>query len=95
MIRDLNSISPYIENENWETSKEMLDDFYNKHKNKIEMFSVILRNDEIDKALMCILEIFLNIELKDKPSCLNKIENLKFYISNFYISQIPNIKNIF
>lgn len=95
MIKDLELIPPHIKSEDWETSKDLLVKFYEKYKNKIEMFSIILRNDEVDKALLSISDIFLNIELRDKLSCLNKIENLKFYISNFYVSQIPNLKNIF
>lgn len=95
MLKDLDLISPEIKNENWEISIELLNNFLEKYENKFEMFSSILRNDEVDKALLCISDIFLNMELKDMPSCLNKIENLKFYISNFYISQIPNLKNIF
>ena len=41
-----------------------------------------------------ITDIFTNIELKNKELCLNKIENLKFHITNFFQSQVPSIKNI-
>ncbi len=94
MIKDLDIISQYVKSESWEISKNLFDNFYNQYRSKIENFSIILRNDEVDKALISISDIFLNIELEDRATCLNKIENLKFYISNLYISQIPNLKNI-
>lgn len=94
MIKDLEIITPYIRNENWETSKLLFHNFNKNYKNKLENFSIILNHKEINEALLSITDIFTNIELKNKELCLNKIENLKFHITNFFQSQVPSIKNI-
>ncbi|HJD00342.1 MAG TPA: DUF4363 family protein [Candidatus Dwaynia gallinarum] len=94
MIKDLEIITPYIKNENWETSKLLFHNFNENYKNKLENFSIILNHKEINEALLSITDIFTNIELKNKELCLNKIENLKFHITNFFQSQVPSIKNI-
>ena len=94
MIKDLEIITPYIKSENWETSKLLFHNFNENYKNKLENFSIILNHKEINEALLSITDIFTNIELKNKELCLNKIENLKFHITNFYQSQVPSIKNI-
>ncbi|OAT87155.1 DUF4363 family protein [Candidatus Arthromitus sp. SFB-turkey] len=94
MIKDLEIITPYIKNENWETSKLLFHNFNKNYKNKLENFSIILNHKEINEALLSITDIFTNIELKNKELCLNKIENLKFHITNFFQSQVPSIKNI-
>ena len=94
MIKDLEIITPYIKSENWETSKLLFHNFNENYKNKLENFSIILNNKEINEALLSITDIFTNIELKNKELCLNKIENLKFHITNFFQSQVPSIKNI-
>ena len=94
MIKDLEIITPYIKSENWETSKLLFHNFNKNYKNKLENFSIILNHKEINEALLSITDIFTNIELKNKELCLNKIENLKFHITNFFQSQVPSIKNI-
>ncbi len=94
MIKDLEIITPYIKSENWETSKLLFHNFNENYKNKLENFSIILNHKEINEALLSITDIFTNIELKNKELCLNKIENLKFHITNFFQSQVPSIKNI-
>lgn len=94
MIKDLEIITPYIKNENWETSKLLFHNFNKNYKNKLENFSIILNHKEINEALLSITDIFTNIELKNKELCLNKIENLKFHITNLFQSQVPSIKNI-
>ena len=94
MIKDLEIITPYIKSENWETSKLLFHNFNDNYKNKLENFSIILNHKEINEALLSITDIFTNIELKNKELCLNKIENLKFHITNFFQSQVPSIKNI-
>ena len=93
MIKDLEIITPYIKSENWETSKLLFHNFNENYKNKLENFSIILNHKEINEALLSITDIFTNIELKNKELCLNKIENLKFHITNFFQSQVPSIKN--
>lgn len=94
MIKDLEIITPYIKSENWETSESLFNNFNENYKNKLENFSIILNHKEINEALLSITDIFTNIELKNKELCLNKIENLKFHITNFFQSQVPSIKNI-
>lgn len=94
MIKDLEIITPYIKSENWETSKLLFHNFNENYKNKLENFSIILNHKEINEALLSMTDIFTNIELKNKELCLNKIENLKFHITNFFQSQVPSIKNI-
>lgn len=94
MIKDLQVITPYIKSENWETSKLLFHNFNENYKNKLENFSIILNHKEINEALLSMTDIFTNIELKNKELCLNKIENLKFHITNFFQSQVPSIKNI-
>lgn len=94
MIKDLEIITPYIKSENWETSKLLFHNFNENYKNKLENFSIILNHKEINEALLSITDIFTNIELKNKELCLNKIENLKFHITNLFQSQVPSIKNI-
>src|SRR5699024_1520531 len=94
MIKDLEIITTYIKSENWETSKLLFHNFNENYKNKLENFSIILNHKEINEALLSITDIFTNIELKNKELCLNKIENLKFHITNFFQSQVPSIKNI-
>lgn len=94
MIKDLEIITPYIKSENWETSESLFNNFNENYKNKLENFSIILNHKEINEALLSMTDIFTNIELKNKELCLNKIENLKFHITNFFQSQVPSIKNI-
>lgn len=94
MIKDLEIITPYIKSENWETSESLFHNFNENYKNKLENFSIVLNHKEINEALLSMTDIFTNIEFKNKELCLNKIENLKFHITNFFKSQIPNIKNI-
>ena len=94
MIKDLEIITPYIKCENWETSESLFNNFNENYKNKLENFSIILNHKEINEALLSMTDIFTNIELKNKELCLNKIENLKFHITNFFQSQVPSIKNI-
>lgn len=95
MINELDNIIPHIKNENWEITKSMFYNFNENYKPKIENFSFFLNNKEINEALLQLTDIFSNIEIKNKDNCLNKVEILKFQISNFYKSQIPNSKNLF
>lgn len=95
MINELDNILPHIRNENWEITKSMFNNFNKDYKPKIENFSFFLNNKEINEALLQLTDIFSSIEIKNKDNCLNKVEILKFYISNFYKSQIPNTKNLF
>lgn len=95
MINELNSISPYIENENWETCKTKFTEFNDKYTKKIDHLSFIINHEEINSALAMIEDIFTNIDLQNKVFCLNSLEKLKFRILDFYRSQVPNIINIF
>ncbi len=95
IINELNSISPYIEKEDWETCKTKFTEFNDKYTKKIDHLSFILNHEEINIALAMIEDVFTNIELQNKVFCLNSLEELKFRILNFYRSQVPNIINIF
>lgn len=95
ILTELNSISPYIENEDWETCETKFIEFNNKYTKRIDHLSFILNHEEINIALAMIEDVFTNIKLKNKVFCLNSLEGLKFRILNFYRSQVPNIINIF
>lgn len=94
MITDLDKIILYIKDENWEISESSFEKFNEDYKDKIENFSMIINKKEVDEALLSMVDVLSNIQLKDKNICLSKIENLKFHILNFYRSQIPNFKNV-
>ena len=95
MLKDLNTLSPYLKNENWDESKKLLDEFNNKYKKTLERITIITNDIEVNNVYLLLIDIFTNIELKNKDTCLNKLENLKFSIKNLYTSQIPSILNIF
>lgn len=95
ILKDINIITPYLENENWEKSKELFDNFTNNYKKPLENLSIMIKDTEIRDVLLIMTDIHTNIGFKNKTSVLLNIENLKFYINNLYKSQIPTVLNIF
>lgn len=95
MLHDLNTITPYLKNENWEISEELFNQFDKNYTKKLENLTIINKDIEIREILLSIVDISTNIDIKNKNLCLNKLENLKFHIINLYKSQIPTLLNIF
>lgn len=92
--KDLETIILSVKDENWELSSTLFHKFKENYSEKIKNFSSIIRHDEINKALLSIIEISTNIELKNKDECLNSLNKLHFLIINFYENQIPNLLNV-
>lgn len=95
MEKDLENITLNVKNENWETSKNLFNEFNHKYKSKIEKFSILINHREVNEALLYISNVYESLDSKDKSVSLNKLSSLSFVLKNFYKSQLPNYKNIF
>ncbi len=92
--KDLENIISNVHSENWEETSNLFNEFKENHSKKIRDLSSIVRHDEVNKALLSLVEISTNIDLKNKNECLNNLNKLYFYISSFYKNQIPSLINV-
>ncbi len=94
VLNSLNTITPYIETEDWERVNKLFEEFKEKNKNKLKRLSFIVKHTTIDDILLDMVSISLNISLKNKELCMEKLEILKHNIEHLYDSQIPKLQNI-
>lgn len=94
MNKKLDIIKISLENEDWNSSIKLFNEFELMHKKELEYFSLFSNKNDLREALLSIKDISTNMIMENKDICLSKIEILKFYLEHIYDSQIPKIRNI-
>lgn len=94
MNKKLYIIKISLENEDWNSSIKLFNEFELMHKKELEYFSLFSNKNDLREALLSIKDISTNMIMENKDICLSKIEILKFYLEHIYDSQIPKIRNI-
>lgn len=94
MNKKLDIIKISLENDDWNSSIKLFNEFELMHKKELEYFSLFSNKNDLREALLSIKDISTNMIMENKDICLSKIEILKFYLEHIYDSQIPKIRNI-
>lgn len=94
MNKKLDIIKISLENEDWNSSIKLFNEFELMHKKELEYFSLFSNKNDLREVLLSIKDISTNMIMENKDICLSKIEILKFYLEHIYDSQIPKIRNI-
>lgn len=91
----LSELEEYIDNQDWKTASEKLEEFHGKWDRISSVWSMLIDHYEIDSIELVLSQLASYIRTKDKKEALSQMSALKALIKHIPEKEAFNLKNIF
>ncbi|MCX7884857.1 MAG: DUF4363 family protein [Caloramator sp.] len=95
LLSQIDKAKLYVENEQWNDAKIIINDTCNKWKNIEEKWALITNHHEIDNITISLKSAQEFINSSQKPDSLSSLANLKHFISHIPKMEKLLLENIF